>query len=98
VFQSVVTVVRHGHRLGIPLGFVVHATRSDRVYIAPVILPLRMHQWIAVAFARACQEIGGVLRLCQAERIVRSKGADFQRGDGKLEGSRSATPARQSGR
>ena len=43
------TVVSHHQRFGIALGLVIHRPRTDRVYVAPIALRLRMLQRVAVA-------------------------------------------------
>ena len=48
VCDAVDAVVGHGHGFGEALGLVVHAARAHRVDVAPVVLPLRVDQRIAV--------------------------------------------------
>src|SRR5208337_2407616 len=43
------TVIGHYQRFGKTLGLVVYGPRTDRVYIAPVALRLRMFERLAVA-------------------------------------------------
>ena len=76
--DAVVAVIRHRHRLGVPLGLVVHAAWADRVDVAPVLLGLRMHQRVAVDLRRRRQEEAGALGECESERVVGSQSADFQ--------------------
>ncbi len=71
-------MIRHGHGFGETLGLIVNAARTDRVDVAPVILLLRMHQRIAVTFGGRRQNEGRLLVLGQAERVVRSEGADLE--------------------
>ena len=72
-------MVRHRQGLGVPLGLVVHATRPDRVHIAPVGFRLRVDEWVAVHLARRREQEARALPLREAERIVGSVRADLQR-------------------
>ena len=72
-------------RLGETLGLVVNAARPDGVDVAPIALRLRMDQRIAVALRGRGEEEGRLLRLGQAERVVRAVRADLQRRDRVLE-------------
>ena len=45
-----ITMIRHRYRFGETLRFIVNAARADRVYVAPIILLLRMDKRIAVTF------------------------------------------------
>ena len=83
--HAVVAVIGHGHRLGEALGFVVDAARADRVDVAPVGLFLRMLQRVAVDLRRRRDDEARVLRLGEAERLVRAQRADLQRRDRQLE-------------
>ena len=80
-----IAVIRHGHRFGEPLRFVVNTARSDRVYVAPVVFRLRMNQRIAVAFRRRRQNERRLLRLREPERVMRPERAHFQRRDRQLQ-------------
>jgi hypothetical protein len=43
-------MISHGHRFGEALGFIVQPTRADRIDVAPIVLALRMHLGITIAF------------------------------------------------
>ncbi len=77
--------VRHRHRFGEPLGFVVDAARPDRVDVAPVGFLLRMLERIAVDLGGRGDHERRALRLGEAERLVRAERADLQRRDRQLE-------------
>jgi hypothetical protein len=83
--RTVVPVVRHGDRLGEPLGLVVDAARADGVHVAPVVLGLRVHLGVAVHLARRREEEPRALGLGQAEAVVGAEAADLERLDGQLE-------------
>ncbi len=83
--DPVMTVVRHRHRLGKPLGFVVHPARTDRVHVAPVALRLRMDQRIAVDLGGRGEQESRLLVLGQPERVVGPERADLQGLDRQLE-------------
>src|ERR1035438_6928232 len=58
-----IAVISHHQRLGIPLGLVVNRAGADRVYVAPIILWLRMLKRIAVALrGGGVQKTGVILR------------------------------------
>ena len=67
VFDAVVAVVGHGHRLGEALGFVVDAADADGIDVAPVVFALRMLLRVAVDLAGAGQQEAGFLALGQAQ-------------------------------
>src|SRR5918992_4808762 len=46
--QTMITMVRHRHRFGEALRFVVYAARTDRVDVTPILLALRPDQRIAI--------------------------------------------------
>ena len=81
VFDPVDAVVGHRHRLGEPLGLVVHAADADRVDVAPVALRLRVFERVAVDLARAGEQVPRPVGLGEAERVVRAERADLQRLD-----------------
>src|SRR5439155_13089249 len=83
--DAVVAVVRHRHRLGEPLGLVVHAAWSDRVDVTPVVLGLRVDLRVDVHLAGGRQQEAGTLGLGQAERLVGSEASDLQRLDRVLQ-------------
>ena len=78
-------VIRHRHRLGKTLGFVVDAARADGVHVAPVRLRLRMDQRIAVDLGRRRHQEARVLRHRQAQRVVRPEAPDLERLDRKVQ-------------
>ena len=53
-----------------------------RVHVAPVVLPLRVHEGIAVDLGGRGQEEAGLLGLGQAEAVVGPEAADLQGLDG----------------
>jgi hypothetical protein len=57
------------------------ASRSNGVYVAPVVFALRMAFGVAVNFAGAGQEKARFLDLGKPEAVMRSQGADLQRRD-----------------
>ena len=83
--DPVVAVVGHRHRFGEALGLVVDAARADRVDVAPVGFLLRVLERIAVDLGGRGDDEPRVLRLGQAERLVRAERADLQRRDRQLE-------------
>ena len=74
-------MVGHRDRLGETLRLIVNATRSDGVHIAPIILGLRVNEWITVALGGGSQKEGGAFVLRQAEGVMGAERADFQRRD-----------------
>src|SRR5262249_1009450 len=50
--QLVLTPIVEEQRFGTTLAFVVAGSQTDRVNVAPIILRLRMREWIAVNFRR----------------------------------------------
>ncbi len=85
VSTPVRAVVRHGHRLGEALGFVVDAARADRIDVAPVFLVLRVDERIAVDLGGRGEQEAGALLLRQAERLVRAERAHLEGLDRQLE-------------
>ena len=82
--DAVRAVIRHGERLGETLGLVVHATRPDRVDVAPVLLVLRVDERVAVHLGGGGQQEACVLLLGEAERLVRAERSDLQRRNRQL--------------
>ena len=76
--EAVVAVIGHRHRLGVALGFVVHAPRADRVDVAPVGLGLRVNERVAVDLRGRGEEETCTLGLGETEAIVRAESADLQ--------------------
>ena len=83
--DPVITVVRHRHRLGEPLRFIVNAAGPDRVHVPPVIFRLRMNQRIAIALGGGSEHERRLLRFREAERVMGAERADFQRRDRQLQ-------------
>jgi hypothetical protein len=81
----VVAMVGHGERLTEPLGLIVHAARTHRIDMTPVILGLGMHLGIAVHLRGRRQEEPGALGLGQAQRLVGPERADLQGLDGQFQ-------------
>src|SRR5436190_18808520 len=73
----VIPVIGHGHCFSETLGLIVNPARADWIHIAPVILLLRMHQWIAIAFRSRSENERGLLVLGQAEGVVSPECADL---------------------
>ena len=80
--HTVHAVVGHGHGLREPLGLVVHAARAHRVHVAPVVLPLRVHQGVAVDLGGGGEKEARPLGLGQPQRVVGAQAADLQGLDG----------------
>jgi hypothetical protein len=76
--DSLLAVVGHGQRLGVALCLVVDAARADRVDVAPVVLPLRVHLRVAVDLAGRGDQKAGALELGDAEHVVGPVGADLE--------------------
>jgi hypothetical protein len=83
--HAVVAVIRHRHRLGEALRFVVDAARPDRVDVAPVGFRLRMLERIAVDLRGRRDHEARPLRFREAERLVRAERADLERRNRQLE-------------
>src|SRR2546425_13065635 len=60
-------MVRHGQRLGEAFGLVVTTARADWIYIAPVLLGLRMDQWISIDLPGRSQQNSSAFILAQAQ-------------------------------
>ena len=82
--ELVGAVVGHRHGLGEALGLVVHATRSDRVDVAPVVLGLGVDERVAVHLARRGEVVLRTLGSRQSQRVVRAEASDLQDLDGDL--------------
>ena len=96
--DALLAVVGHRQRLGVALGLVVDAARADRVHVAPVGLRLRVHLRIAVDLGRrgdagSARGAAWPGRARDASRRSRPSACAAA-----AAGSRSATPARRSGR
>ena len=74
--HPVEAAVRHRHRLGEPLGLVVHRAGADRVDVAPVGLRLGVDGGIAIDLARRGHEEPCALLAGEFEGVLRSDRAD----------------------
>ena len=72
-------VVGHRHRLGEPLGLVVHPADPDRVDVPPVPLGLRVFERVAVHLAGAGEQERRPVGLGQPEGVVRPERPDLER-------------------
>ena len=90
--DAVKAVVGHRHRLGEALGLVVDAARADRVDVAPVGLLLRVLERVAVDLGRRGEHEPRLLRLRQAERVVRAERRRPSASGSAARGSRSGWP------
>ena len=68
--EAVVAMVGHRDRLGEALGLVVDPARPDGVHVAPVVLPLRVDEGIAVDLRRRREEEPRALGLGETQRLV----------------------------
>ena len=73
------SVIGHGHRFGKALCLVINAARSNRIHVTPVILFLGMDQRVSIALTGRGQKEGGPFCLGQAERVMGSQRAYFER-------------------
>ena len=78
-------MIRHRHRFGEPLRFVVDAAGAHRVDVAPVGFLLRMFQRIAVDLRGRGEDERRAFLLGEAERLVGAERADLQRRNRQLE-------------
>ena len=72
-----VAMIRHCHRFGETLRFIINPTRPDRVDVAPVIFLLRMDQRVAVTFRSGGQNERSLFVLGQTERVMGAERAHF---------------------
>ena len=77
--HALLAVVRHGHRLGVPLRLIVDAPGTDGIHVAPVGLLLGVLERVAVHLRRRGDQEARALELGQAERVVRAVRADLER-------------------
>src|SRR6202044_1203833 len=75
----VTLAVGHGQRLGEAFRLVVHTARADRVYVAPVVLALRVDQRIAVYLGGRGEQEARALLPRQPQRVDGPDRADLQR-------------------
>jgi len=68
-----------GERLAEPLGLVVHGPGAYRVDISPVVLRLRMHEWVSVHLRGRREDESCLLRDGEIERVHRAYAADLHR-------------------
>ena len=85
VAHPVRPVVGHGERLGETLRLVVAPAGSDRVDVAPVVLGLRMDQWIAITLAGRGEEKAAFFSRARPQGVVRPERPDLERLDRILE-------------
>ena len=78
-------VIRHRHRFGESLGFVVDTSWPDGVHISPVRLGLRMHERVAVDLRGRSHEELRTLGLGQSETVVGPQTSDLEGLDWHLE-------------
>src|SRR5580704_7718823 len=81
----VIAVVGHGHRFRKTFCFVVYASRTNGIYVAPILFVLRRDFWVAITLAGRSQEKFRLLRKRKPERVVRAEGAHLESLDGKLQ-------------
>ena len=79
------SVVRHGHRLGKAFRLVVDPARSNRIYVPPIVLFLRMNKWIPITFAGRSKQEGRPFCLGQTQSVVSTKGSHLQGLDRQLQ-------------
>ena len=73
-----IAMVRHRDRLSVPLCFVIHAARSNRVHVAPVSLRLRVHKRVAVGLGCGREQEARALLLGKTKHVVCAKGTYLQ--------------------
>lgn len=73
------TVVRHDHRLGETLGLVIHATRTERIHIPPVLFRLRMDARVAIDLTCRSMHEPAPLLDRQAQHLLGADRADTER-------------------
>ena len=71
-------VVGHRHRLGVALGFVVHASGTDRIDIAPVVLRLGVDPGVTVDLRGGRQQVAGAVMAREPERVVGPESPDLE--------------------
>ncbi|OQA17906.1 MAG: hypothetical protein BWY63_02219 [Chloroflexi bacterium ADurb.Bin360] len=74
----VIAVICHRKGLSKTLTFIIDPTRTDRIYITPVIFRLRMHQWITIDFRSGCQQETRLLGERQSKRVMSAQCTHFQ--------------------
>ena len=74
-----------GQGLGESLGLVVHASRADRVDVAPVVLGLRVHGRITVDLAGGGKDETRAVPVGQPQRVLGPVAAHGQRLEGKAQ-------------
>src|SRR4029453_17099345 len=68
--DAVCAVVRHSDRFTESLCLVVHAARTDRIDVTPVVLALWVHEWVAVDLRGRGEQEASALRLGHPECVV----------------------------
>jgi len=76
--DPMVAVIGHDHGFSEAFGFVVHATRTHGIHIAPIVFRLRMDQRIAVTFRGRRLNIGGALSPGQTQGLMSPERTHFQ--------------------
>src|SRR5262249_892583 len=69
----VIAAVGHRDSFGKPLGFVIHGTRTDRIDVSPITLPLRMFQRGSVALGCGRYQVLRAIFLPDPESVERSE-------------------------
>jgi hypothetical protein len=95
--DTVSVPVGPGQGLGKPLGLVVHASRADRIDVAPVVLGLRVHGRVAVDLAGGGEDETGAVPVREAQRVLGSVAAHGQGLEGKTQVVRRRSRAGQMG-
>src|SRR3954453_14484050 len=93
--HALLTVVGHRQGLGVALRLVVDAARADRVHVAPVGLLLGVDLRVAVDLGGGREQEARALDLREAQGVVRSVRADFERVQGESQVVDRARRARQ---
>src|SRR5438270_632201 len=68
--DAVSAVEGHGPRLGEAIGRIVAAVHANGIDVAPVVFTLWVPLGVAIDFARAREEVAGLVQLGQAEGVV----------------------------
>src|SRR5687768_4078105 len=71
-FEAVRAVVRHGQCLSVSLALVIAGARTYRVYVAPIILRLGMHEGIAITLRGARQQEGCAMTASDLQHVAGS--------------------------
>ena len=82
--ELVLSIVLHGQGFAESFAFVIAGSRPDGVHIAPVVLALRVYQWIAIGFRGRGEQKHGVLLARLFEHHRGSSAVDQNCFDGML--------------